>query len=55
MDAFIQDEFDQLREVQQDGMFSNAKSASLLVQKMARLLEKNNIPFPVAQTVKATG
>jgi hypothetical protein len=53
MDMFKQDEFDQLRMVQQDGMFSNAKSASLLVQKMARLLEKNNIPLPVAQSVKA--
>lgn len=55
MDVFKQDEFDQLRQVQQDGMFSNAKSASLLVQKMARLLEKNNIPLPVAQAPKAAG
>jgi len=55
MDVFKQDEFDQLRQVQQDGMFSNAKSASLLVQKMARLLEKNNIPIPVAQATKAAG
>ena len=55
MDMFKQDEFDQLRQVQQDGMFSNAKSASLLVQKMARLLEKHSIPLPVAQTTKAVG
>jgi len=53
MDAFKQDEFDQLRQVQQDGMFSNAKSASRLVQKMARLLAQNGIPLPVAQAVKA--
>jgi len=55
MDVFKQDEFDQLRQVQQDGMFSNAKSASLLVQKMARLLEKNNIPIPVIQATKIAG
>jgi len=46
MDVFKQDEFDQLRQVQQDGMFSNAKAASELVKKMAKLLEKNNIPRP---------
>lgn len=53
MDVFKQDEFDQLRQVQQDGMFSNAKSASLLVQKMAKLLAKNGIPLPIAQAEKA--
>jgi hypothetical protein len=41
MDAFKQDEFDQLREVQQDGMFSNAKAAAELVKKMAALLAEN--------------
>jgi hypothetical protein len=45
MDVFKQDEFDQLRQVQQDGMFSNAKSASLAMQKMAALLAKHNIPL----------
>jgi hypothetical protein len=55
MDVFKQDEFDQLRQVQQDGMFSNAKSASLLVQKMAKLLEKHSIPLPVVQATKAAG
>ena len=53
MDVFKQDEFDQLRMVQQDGMFSNAKSAALLVQKMAVLLAKNNIDIPTV--VKAAG
>ena len=38
MDAFTQDENDQLRQVQQDGMFSNAKAASELIRKLqARL------------------
>jgi hypothetical protein len=38
MDAFTQDENDQLRQVQQDGMFSNAKAASELIKKLqARL------------------
>ena len=53
MDVFKQDEFDQLREVQQDGMFSNAKSAALLVQKMAKILAENNIALPAV--VKAAG
>ena len=53
MDVFKQDEFDQLRQVQQDGMFSNAKAASLAMQKMAALLAKNNIPIPTV--VKAAG
>jgi hypothetical protein len=47
MDVFKQDEFDQLREVQQDGMFSNAKAASSLIAKMANLLSKNDIKVPV--------
>ena len=46
MDMFKQDEFDQLRQVQQDGMFSNAKAASELVKKMAKLLNDNNVPLP---------
>ena len=46
MDVFKQDEFDQLRMVQQDGMFSNSKAASLLVQKMAKLLAENKVPLP---------
>ena len=38
MDSFTQDENDQLRMVQQDGMFSNAKAASELIRKLqARL------------------
>jgi cytochrome c peroxidase len=53
MDVFKQDEFDQLRQVQQDGMFSNAKSASLLIQKMAKILAENKIALP--QVVKAVG
>jgi hypothetical protein len=53
MDVFKQDEFDQLRQVQQDGMFSNAKAASLLVQKMAKILAENNIALP--KVVKAAG
>jgi hypothetical protein len=48
MDVFKQDEFDQLRQVQQDGMFSNAKSASSLIAKMAKLLKDNKVAFPVA-------
>jgi hypothetical protein len=48
MDVFKQDEFDQLREVQQNGMFSNAKAASALVAKMAKLLSDNDIKVPVA-------
>jgi len=48
MDVFKQDEFDQLREVQQNGMFSNAKSAAAVIAKMAKLLSDNNIKFPVA-------
>jgi len=51
MDMFKQDEFDQLRMVQQDGMFSNAKSASLLIQKMAKILAENKIALPpIAKT-----
>jgi hypothetical protein len=48
MDVFKQDEFDQLRQVQQDGMFSNAKSASALIAKMAKLLSDNKVKVPVA-------
>ena len=48
MDVFKQDEFDQLREVQQNGMFSNAKAASALVMKMAKLLSENDIKVPVS-------
>lgn len=46
MDVFRQDEFDQLRQVQQDGMFSNAKAASALIGKMAKLLSENNVKVP---------
>lgn len=46
MDMFKQDEFDQLREVQQEGMFSNVKAASQLVKKMAKLLADNKVPLP---------
>jgi len=49
MDVFRQDEYDQLREVQQTGMFSNAKTAAVLVKKMAALLAQNNVPLPVAR------
>lgn len=35
MDTFSQDEFDQLREVQQTGQFSNAKAAMTLLAKLA--------------------
>jgi hypothetical protein len=49
MDVFKQDEFDQLREVQQTGMFSNAKAASSLVKKMAKILAENGIDFSKVQ------
>lgn len=47
MDAFRQEEFDQLRHVQQKGEFSNAKAAAALVVKMAKLLQAKNVPLPV--------
>ena len=50
MDVFRQDEYDQLREVQQTGMFSNAKTAALLVRKMARLLAQNQVPLSLEQS-----
>ncbi len=46
MDTFRQEWFDQLREVQQTGQFSNAKAAAQLVKKMAQLLDAHNIPLP---------
>lgn len=49
MDVFKQDEFDQLREVQQDGMFSNAKTAAQTMKKMAKLLAAHGIPVPVSK------
>jgi hypothetical protein len=49
MDVFKQDEFDQLREVQQTGMFSNAKSAAELVKKMAKLLSEKGVDFSKVQ------
>jgi len=52
MDVFKQDEFDQLREVQQDGMFSNAKSASKLIAKLADRLEKLDPKFPSQKKTK---
>jgi hypothetical protein len=45
MDVFKQDEFDQLREVQQEGMFSNAKAAASLVAKLANRLSKLDPKF----------
>lgn len=50
MDAFKQDEFDQLREVQQNGMFSNAKSAAAALKKMSNLLARAGIPVPVMKS-----
>ena len=47
MDVFRQDEYDQLREVQQTGMFSNAKTAASAMKKMAELLAQNKVPLPV--------
>jgi hypothetical protein len=52
MDTFRQEWFDQLREVQQTGQFSNAKAASQLVLKMAQLLDVHGIPLPRAQRVQ---
>jgi RecA-family ATPase len=49
MDVFRQDEFDQLRQVQQDGMFSNAKAASAAMAKMAKLLSDAGIKVPVSR------
>jgi len=40
MDTFKQDEFDQLREVQQTGMFSNAKAARSLLRRLAGLAQQ---------------
>lgn len=55
MDVFKQDEFDQLRQVQQDGMFSNAKSAATLVKKMANLLAQHKVPVYVSAPEKKAG
>ncbi len=49
MDCFNQDEFDQLREVQQTGQFSNAKVAARMVRKLATLLYSKGIKLKVAQ------
>lgn len=49
MDCFQQDEFDQLRQVQQDGMFSNAKAAAVAIKKMAMILAAHGIPLSVAK------
>lgn len=46
MDTFRQEWFDQLREVQQKGEFSNAKAAAQMMAKMAQLLAAHNIPLP---------
>lgn len=54
MDAFKQDEFDQLREVQQDGMFSNAKAAAELVKKLAARLEKLDPNFSAQKKSEVT-
>jgi hypothetical protein len=53
MGTFRQEWFDQLREVQQTGQFSNAKAAAELVKKMAQLLEAHEIPLHVAQRAAA--
>lgn len=54
MDAFNQDEFSQLREVQQKGMFSNAKAASALILKQAKLLAQHGIALPVETKKKSS-
>ncbi len=54
MDCFVQDEFDQLREVQQTGMFSNAKVAASAMQKMAEILRQRNIKLPVMKSRRAS-
>jgi len=47
MDVFVQDEFDQLREVQQTGMFSNAKVAARALSKLANLLSAKGVKLRV--------
>lgn len=47
MGVFVQDEFDQLREVQQTGMFSNAKAAAQLLRKLGNLLADKGIQLSV--------
>jgi hypothetical protein len=47
MDTFNQQWFDQLREVQQTGQFSNAKTAAQLIKHMAGLLHAHGIPLVV--------
>lgn len=49
MDTFNQQWFDQLREVQQTGQFSNAKVAAQLVKHMAKILDAYGIPLRVAR------
>ena len=51
-DVFVQDEFRQLREVQQKGMFSNAKAAAAAMSKLVRLVQENGIPIRTASKKK---
>jgi hypothetical protein len=46
MDTFRQEWFDELRQVQQTGQFSNAKAAAQLIGKMAQVLAAHDIPVP---------
>jgi len=47
MDVFVQDEFNQLREVQQTGMFSNAKVAARLLLKLSTFIHDKGLKIPV--------
>jgi hypothetical protein len=55
MDVFKQDENSQLRQVQQGGMFSNAKAAAAWMSKAAKLLAANGIPLTVEANPKKKG
>ena len=46
MDTFRQEWFDELRQVQQTGQFSNAKAAAMMMGKMAQLLAVHEISLP---------
>lgn len=46
MDTFRQEWFDELRQVQQTGQFSNAKAAAAMMGKMAQILAAHEIPLP---------
>jgi hypothetical protein len=47
MGTFRQEWFDQLRQVQQTGQFSNAKAAAAAMTHMAALLEAHQIPLSI--------